>query len=357
MADLWLPEPTGDPLTRSPRVESWWVDLLTSDDASVGRLDGVTALSLDHKAGATIHGGGTLELDDVGQDIDWLTMRVQPWFRVDGYGEWPLGVYLLGSPRARVVDGLTTWRVDLYDKIAILDQGGTAESYSLPAGTVVTDAARQIIEDAGETTVALTDSEETLPTGMVWEAGTTPLRIVNDLLAAINYWGVRCDRWGRYVLAPYSRPQDRSPVRGFVPAADSILVPDWTVDQDLVTVPNRAVVVSRGSADDEAFVGVAENTDPGSPFSYPSRGRWITVVEHDVEVTSQGAVDARAARLLAERSSVAAEYEIAHAIVPLDLHDVVTLVDGPASVQRWAVRLTAGAPGALMLTTLRGVTA
>jgi len=352
MPDLWLPAGP-DPLT-THRVESWRVDLLTADDATVGTLDGVTGLSLDHKAGATIHGGGTLSLSDVGQGVDWLSARVMPWFTVDGYGSWPLGVYLLASPRERHSDGPTSWRVELLDKLAVLDQDAVSQSYSLPAGTVVTDAVATVIAAAGETAVAITASTETLTSGMVWEAGTTRLRIANDLLASINYWSLRCDRYGRFTASPYVRPQDRVPVRAFTPGPDAIVTPDWSKDEDLIAVPNRVIVISDGTLDVTGLVGLAENTDASSRFSEPSRGRWITVVE-DHDATSQTVADAIAARRLIELEAVSATYDIEHAMVPQDLHDVVTLTDGPASVQGWAVSLVPGEAGPLMLTTLRGV--
>lgn len=351
MPDLWLPAGP-DPLT-THRVESWRVDLLTGDDAPVGVLSGVAGCWLEQNASALIHGGGSMDLTDVGQDVDWLTMRAQPWWTVAGYGSWPLGVYLLASPVEQVRAWGRTWHVELLDKLTVLDQDKIATSFSLPAGTVVTDAVRQVILDAGETAVAITGSPETLPAGMVWEAGTSRLRIVNDLLGTINYWALRCDRYGRYTAAPYVPPAERAPVRAFMPGPDAIHVPEVTRDQDLIAVPNRVVVIARSGLDEPALVGVAENTDPESRFSYQGRNnRWITVAEQGIEATSQDVVDAIAARRLVELSAVAATDEIQHAMVPLDPHDVVTLEAARATVQGWAVDL---AIGTLMRTTVREV--
>src|SRR5690606_23496078 len=101
------------------------------------------------------------------------------------------------------------------------------------------------------------DSTETLTSGMVWPAGTSKLRIINDLLSAINYFSLRCDGHGRYVAAPYLAPASRPVVRRFVPAPDAIHLPEFTRDRDLAGIPNKVVLVSSGSGDDEALVGVA----------------------------------------------------------------------------------------------------
>lgn len=355
MPDLWLPAGP-DPLT-THRTESWHVDLLTADDVAIATLDGVTGGRIEQNVNAVISGGGTLDIVDVGQDVDWLAHRVQPWWTVEGYGSWPLGVYLFASPVASHDDTGRRWRVELLDKLAVLDQDHVDGSFSLPAGTVVTDAVRDVIASAGETATAITDSVETLAAGMVWPANTTKLRICNDLLAAINYFSVRCDGWGRYVAAPYVRPQDRPVAREFVAGARSIHLPDFTIDQDVVAIPNKVVVVSAAGPDEPALVGVATNTDPESPYSFQRRGdRWIVASEEGVEATSQTVVDAIAARRLVELSTVSATLEIEHAAVPLDLNAVVRFtsggVDVRASVPRWGLDLAAGR---LMRTTIREV--
>lgn len=355
---LWLP-PVTDPLT-THRVQSWHVDLLTATDATVGGLDGVDALTIEQKLGATISGGGTLDLTDVDQGIDWLSARVQPWWAVragDAVVEWPLGVYLCSAPvETWSADGRRTWRVELLDKLLVLDEDKIDGTYSLAAGTVVTDAVRAVIAASGQTGAAVTDSAETLTSGMVWPAGTSRLRICNDLLASINFFSLRCDGDGQYVAAPYQPPSERVPVWDFSPSEASIVTPAFTRDQDLAGIPNKVVLVTAGTDSTPSLVGVASNVDPSSPTSQPSRGRWVVHSEDNVEATSQAVVDALAARRLLDLSTAVATQEIEHAPVPLALNDVVTRTwptgSALASVQGWS--LTTGG-GSLMRTTLREV--
>lgn len=360
MPDLWLPASTGDPLTTFPRVETWGVSVLTGPDASAGDLDAVAGFKVDQSIHRVIPGTGTLTLDDVGQDLNWLSVQVQPWWQVAAAGQvvsWPLGVYLCSAPRETWGPTGRSWQVRLMDRMAILDADHTTATLALPAGTVVTDAVRDQLTAAGVGHLGqVTDSDQTLTSAMVWEPGTPRRRVINDLLAAINFFALRADGDGRLIAAPYQGPGQRPTRYDFTPGPDAIHAPAFTRDQDLAAIPNRVVLVGTGSGDTEALVGVAQNTDEGSPFSIPARGRTITHTQTGIEATSQAVIDALAARRLTDLSQVAATQDLTHAAVPLDLNDVIARTwpthAARAVVQSWA--LTAGV-GAQMTTTVREV--
>lgn len=338
------------------RVESWRVDLLTEDDVPVGKVDGALGGEVEQNVNAVISGGGSVQVRDVGQDIDWLRARLQLWWTV-GDQEWPLGVFLPSAPVARHDATGRAWDVELLDKLVVLDQDKIDGSYSLPAGTVVTSAVQEIIASAGETRTAITASAETLTAGMVWEAGTTKLRVVNDLLAAINYFALRCDGYGRYVAAPYQAPRNRTPAWDFAEGTRAVHLPAFTRDEDLAKVPNRVVLVSSGGSADPSLVAVASNTDPASRFSFAARGgRWIVHTETGVEATSQAVLDALAVRRLTELTSATATIELEHAFLPLDLNDAVGFrtggVDAVGVIQKKRIPLTVGG---LTRTTVREV--
>lgn len=329
-----------DPLL-THRTESWTVDVLDRADAPLGTLTGVTGGGVEHNANRVIHGGGRLEVDDLGQVADWLDLRVRVWWHVEGADPWPLGTFLCSAPGEDHDVAGRSWSVELLDKLSILDGDGVPATYTVPAGAVVTDAVADVITETGETSLAVTASTETLNTPMVWEAGTSRLRICNDLLAAINYFALRTDLFGRYLAAPYVAPGDRVTVRDLT--ADAIVAYDWTRDQDLAKVPNRVVLVGQGSPDTEALVGVAENTDPASRLSIPTRGRVVTATETGVEGTSQDIMDALAARKLADLSTPSATRVITHAPMPLGLHDVVGHAGARGAIQSWSLALEVGA--------------
>ena len=97
------------------------------------------------------------------------------------------------------------------------------------------------------------------------------------------------------------------------------------------------------------MTATADNTDPASPYSIPSRGRVVARTYAGVEAADQPTLDALAARYLADASTPSATLEVQHASVPLDGNDVVRFasagVDTLAVVEGWQVDLT---PGSLM---------
>lgn len=333
-----------DPLRAGHRVEDFWVEVVDRQGQSLGRLDGVVGGQIDENVEAIIAGGGFLEVDDLDQDIDWLNARLQPWWEVEGYGAWPLGVFLASVPERNSRDGLGAWYVDLSDKTQVLLEDEVPESFSLPAGAVVTDEVKAVILSTGEpaSSLAVTDSAETLTDGMVWEPGTTKLRIVNDLLAAIGYFAIRCNGWGQFVAEPYVRPQDRSVSWAFEDGPEAMHEDSLTRREDLASVPNRFILNSIGSGNAEALQAVAEDTT-SERFSYAARGnRWISRTEMEIEATSQEVLDAKAAHRLAEAQSVSATGQLYCAVIPLEINQTVLVrtggVDGATATVRRVTR-------------------
>lgn len=350
------------------RLEDWrWV-ILAFDHAELGTLDGVKNGTLEFSTGNTIRGGGNLEWTGAKKDEpNWDQIYLQPWYSFtaeDGtVHQWPRGVFIPATAPASYSDTARTLDVDLYDKLLILDRDKVLETYAVRAGTNVVTAVRTVIEEAGQTRHSIEDSTETVRTDMVWEPGTSRLRIINDLLESINYFSLWADGYGTYQGLPYKDPQARPTIRAFVNNSQSIYAPDFTHERDTFDTPNRVVAVGRGDdtpedgSEPEVFVGVAENTDPESPTSYPSRGRWIVHHEEDVEATSQAVIDSIAARRLTELTQTSSVVEFDHAPIPLELNDIIEFtydddVKVRATIQSFSMSTE---QGALMGTRVREV--
>lgn len=344
------------------RDEAWRVDLLTLDDAPLGTLDGVEDGSFDYSIFDTIRSGGSLTVTGAA-GVDWHRVRLQPWYTLTDPATgsahaWPAGVFIPAAPKDQHSDTATTVAVELYDKLLVLDQDKVLTTYTVDAGTVVTAAVRELVLSAGEEKIALTDSTETLSVPMVWEAGTTKLRIINDLLAAINYLSLWVDGHGVFRADPYVDPQAR-PVRWeHVDDDESIHSPDFTHDADGFNVPNVVVCIASTDGEEEPAVATARNEDPASPWSYQSRGRWIVHVETDVDASSAEVLGQIAARRLVELSQVTSTFELEHAWLPQDLNDAVVLRNEKADIQTRCVvqkfSVSMGT-GDLVTTTLRAV--
>jgi hypothetical protein len=320
----------------------WSFELLDSQDRPLGDLDGVTGGSAEVVAQSVLGGSGSLELDHT-SDVDWMSHRVRATFH-DGELSWPVGTFLLTSPTEGHDDnlGVVSYSVGLLTKMNVLAEDTVEDRYSVAAGTQVVPRVVSLIKSAGESRIAATDSTSTLTSGLTWEAGTSKLTIINDLLQAIGYWSLWCDGSGLFRVEPYVNPADRPVSLTFEHGEASIHFPDWEKEQNLSDVPNMFIAKGQGDEVDPPLVGVATNENPESPFSFQARGRWITAVEEGVEGDSQGVFDAYAAQKLREAMAPVSRLTVRHAMVPLEPNQLVEFVprDGGrrlATVQRMRV--------------------
>lgn len=310
-----------------PREESWRIELLNLQDISQGVLDGVTGGSLTLNVNAASRRGGSLAYS--GASVDWSKVRVRPvyvWTGIDGVTrEIPCGVLIPASPGRTFTDGAVTQTVDLYDKTDLLAQDALPSPFQISAGANVVAAIRSLINGAGELRHQIEDSTATARTTQVWDAGTSRLTIIQDLIDGIGYQGLYTDPLGIFRSGPYVPPTERPVVWAFADDANSILSPGMGLDADTYSVANRVICISTGTGDVAAMVAKAEDDDPASPTSHASRGRWVTRVVEGVEATTQTVLNALATRYLAEEKRVAKKWTVQHAPVPVDLQDAVTV--------------------------------
>jgi len=354
MTELSHLPPAPDPLT-THRVERPRIEVLTRRDRLRGTLVGVqVGGSIELNVNRPIRGGGVLTVFEDDQapwpldisgpalrmsDVDWYSDRLRVWWDVEGAPSWALGTFVLSAPAQTFYDGYRGMEVSMMDKLSVLEQDAVADTYSLEAGTVITDAVKALIASTNETNMAITDAEETVgAAGLVWSAGTSKLRIVNDLLSAINYFSLWVDGRGQYRAAPYVRPEAR-PIRwSFEEGQLAIHSPEWTREQDLFSVPNRFIGVTQGDGEEPALSSVfpaspEEEPDPQLPISYARRGRWIVQVEEGIEATSQAALDSIVRQRYYDVTSAVANLQVSHASLPLELNDTVRFTSqgyGPA---------------------------
>lgn len=349
------------PLASHRSEEEWTWDILDLDDNFLASLDGVSGGSLKKNVNSTIRTGGSLEWSGI-TPPNWPEIRVRPTYRarlIDGsVVAWPMGVYLPATPGANWSGEFVELTVDLFDKLLVLDEDAVDETFSLPSGTVVTTAIRSIIEGAGETRHSIADSTKTLVNEMTWESGTSKLRIINDLMVVINYFSLFCDDAGFYRGEPYVPTESRGETFSFKDDEASIYAPDFNHDNDYFGKPNKVILVSQGSELVEGLVSVATNMDEEDPLSYPRRQRWITVTETGVEAADQATLDALALRRLRSLAATSSTIEIEHAIVPIDLNDLVSFRRLPAGLDTKGVIQEMDIPcvsGGLVKTTIREV--
>lgn len=316
------------------RTQWFTYELLDNGGAPKGSLANVTGGSLEWHANAAVKGGGKISVRQPRlEPEDWLKRLVKIEMHIEGLGAFPLGVFVPSAPTEKWDDVGVEVEVELLDKCSILDNDYVAQTYSLPAGTNVTEAVRTLITSTGERAGSITDSSETLNNAMTWEGGTSKLAIINDLLSAANFFSLRADGNGHFRVERKELPRDRPLVHEFRQGHRALYLPAFAYEKDIYSIPNKVVMVGQGSGDQEALVAVATNENPNSPYSFQQRSRWIVDVTTGVEATSQEALNSKAAQRLHALTSPTGTLTIDHAPLPwLNVSEVVKFHSNDADI-------------------------
>jgi hypothetical protein len=350
---------TTDEVLYGNRTTSWRWEVLEhvgSVDSLIGYLDGVVvgSATLAELLYASVKGRGGLRIADLEvaqagmlriRDLALSSIRLRPVQVIEGLPEIEWGLYLISAAPEEWSDTGRVLTVEILDKATVLAQDEISETYSVDTSTPILAAVAAVVASSGESIEVDAEVTNTLSSPMVWPAGTSKLTIVNELLAALNYNSLRVDRNGSFRATPYELPVDRSlkyellnVLRELVDGEKSIYGKAWTRDQDLYGVPNKVIAVQSATGDAEALVGEYTNTDPDSPFSYPSRGRWITRTLDGVE-TPDGTelevvafLEDKARRALIAASSPQATVEVSCLPIPVRSGDVVRFKNVPAGI-------------------------
>lgn len=353
--------PSTEEVLYGDRVTSYRWEVLQHDSASgidslVGTLDGVSSGQLTWVQNAAVKGGGNanivdLEVASAGMmriaDLALESVRVRPVLSVAGLTENPLGVFLLSNAGEAWQDTGRVWKVELLDKCTVPSQDLVDASYALPAGTLILQQVKTILASAGE--FISVDASSTLATssGMAWEAGTSKLKIINDLLDVAGYSSLWMDGYGNFQATPRVLPANRSIVyevlgvpRILEDGEQSIYRPDWSRDRDSFNIPNKVIAVqAAGGGDAAALIGTWTNTDPASPYSTVSRGRTIPYVLDQVECPAGNTaaitafLEQRARTTLIQMSAVQAQVKITHLPIPARVGDVVIFSNSKAGIE------------------------
>jgi hypothetical protein len=298
-------EPTVEDILYGSRTTTIEYELYSHDpatgvDSLIGLLDGVQPDGeLDWDAGESVKKAGTINVADVEvanpgtirvADVDLLTTRVRPVRKIVGLPAVPLSMYEITAGPVSWSDAGRVFALELHDKSTVLDQDAVDETFTAGTDVPILSIVQQVIESAGERITVDASQTLRLPAPRSWDAGTSKLAIVNDLLKVLGYNALWVDGVGNFRATPYVEPADRSATfevlvdedgnaiaRELVDGERSIYSPEWKQDRDVWGVPNKVIAIqSRTDADVPPLSGVATNENPDSPFSYSSRGRWIT---------------------------------------------------------------------------------
>jgi hypothetical protein len=331
---------------------SFRYDLLTSANAYVQALTSVVSCSVTQNWLAEIKRTARFSITDTGE-INYLQDRIRPWVRLhlppygdDDWVEWSQGVFLLSSP-SRQDDGagVITRDVEAYDQLREFADDLVSERYTVATSTVYTSAISTLL---GSIDKNITVSASTIPEALEWEPGTSKLKIINELLGAINYNSLHFDENGTAIVSPYSTPANRAEEYTYADNAQSVMFVGVEQALDLFSIPNSWTIAVT-EPDRPVLSSTYTNSDPASPTSTVSRQRTITDFRTEQEAADQATLDAKVERLAFEASQVFEKVEFRTAIMPIHSgNDVFRVkysplaIDAKYSEHEWTMDFEAG---------------
>jgi len=326
------------------------LDLLDSDDRLIEDISADLVASggvVERDAGASIHGTCRLAIT---RDLQWGSQRLRPWMRLSSSAwsaRWNLGVFLPATPERRAGETPATFEVTGFDKLSVLNVCH-GSSYSAAAGAAPLTLVADLLAAAGESAVAIDQAGAgtVLPARVVWpfEASTTTLGIVNDLLLLAGYRSLWCDRDGVYRSEPDRAASERAVSWWF--DADDVFATTVTqrrmMSADFFAAPNRWVFVRNDPAQAAPTEGAGMFTvvnQSDGPTSVDARGRTISTVVR-LDAADQAALVTQGNRIVEAGKKVARRLSIGTSPVPALWHgDVVTYADAALGLSgsRWLV--------------------
>lgn len=326
-------------------------DLLDKNETKIGELDSVVEGEVSMSALAQIKRTANFSIKDTG-DINWLSDRIQPFVMLkvgSSYIEFPLGIFLPSSPTRRDENNSIYRDVEAYDGSVILRDDKFESRYFIAAGTNYRIAVIDILLSAGITKHNIEQTDKVLPKSIEFEPGTEKLKIVNELLTAINFTPIYVDVYGYFTSRFYISPSVRSSEYMYKDDELSIIVPGMEEELDLFNVANKWVAVL-SDPELEPLTSVYTNESESSPTSTVNRGRTIVDYREVDNIADQQSLDSYVHRIAFESSQIYGKLVFETAINPMhDYYDVLNIeylklgINGKYSETSWTLPLQVGA--------------
>ena len=202
--------PAAVDLLAGSRDVEWIYELVHArTNRFIRTLRGVRDFRFENNVHATIRSGGSCTWQGA-EDIDWMEHRLRAHQRISHRGQslqWTVGTFIVESPTRVLTDKTRgAQELQLFDAMYRLDvQTSTVSEWVARKGSNIVGTVRYLLDRQG-LKHALEDSAEVFASQMSWEAGTTYLRMVNDMLAAANFTAIYADPQGVLRAGPARSP-------------------------------------------------------------------------------------------------------------------------------------------------------
>jgi hypothetical protein len=285
-------------------------------------------------------------------DVDFMRDRVRASLVLENGAVMPLGVFVFVDDPERERSFCSTITASLVDQCTILDQPWPY-TFSMQPGLSIAIVLAIIFEVCGfpKGRYVVDQFPNLVRAPIAWPAGTSLLKIMNDLCALVGAYSVffTNDGIGRVQIA-----QDLATATPAVRYESGLNIVEGSIvrTSDRLIAPNRYVVVDSG-ANDAPVMGIYD-IPAEAPNSFQNRGRRLVRFISEQGLDSGPAAVARAKAAYDQDTRAAERIECAGIIDPrLDTFSVVEFLGDRWRVEKWGgVQLR---PGALMPLSLRKV--
>lgn len=194
-------------------------------------------------------------------------------------GEIPVGTFIpTTAPHTTSPTGAVTYAIEAYDLTYLLQRDGVEKQTDpyWPAGTLYTEAVKQILVRCGISDWIITDSPLKMSTDRSnWNPGTSWLEIANQLLQEIGYNTVWFDANGTARIEPYITPELRSVTHSYRQGMNSTILLEHEGQDDTFGAANVFTVLVDNPDLEEPIWVQSINDDPTSRLSVAQRGRIV----------------------------------------------------------------------------------
>lgn len=306
-------------------------------------VDGAPSIRMDASGEIKTSLRGTFA---VPPGVDWLTDTLRPAMVVDGI-EYPLGEYVITS----VVDQYNGARkysaLEGYDLGVRVKNGTLDRRITISRGSKYLDAIQEQLLACGIQRVMMDPCGDTIQEYRAdWEIGDSRLKVINDLLAEINYRTLWFDAAGVARLTRYRPPASELATKTYAAGELSVIKDDTTSSLDTYGAYNDWIAVV-SNPDKSLMTARAANDSPLSALSVQRIGRRTAPVIRLDNIASQAAlqeyVDNVKLRGMASQETVT----WATANMPHEVGEIIILqhphLQGVFEETAWEMTLQAGA--------------
>jgi hypothetical protein len=237
----------------------------------LGEIHPLRPASLTHDTTRVIKRKLTLDLDveDTAR-VNPLTDRVSVTMIMGNGDEWPLGRYMFTDQSKAVFTSGKLSNVALNDEMFLIDQEITVGFNA--AGLSVGDAIQEVLAGLP---ITYDMEPSTFISSQSWGIGSNRGSILEALAVAGDYFPPWFGNDGNLHFIRAFNPADKIPQFDF-DTNSAVLREGITETSDLLTAPNRFVVISNAASNPQSAVVATQDVPPSAPHSFANRGFFIS---------------------------------------------------------------------------------